>query len=98
MASVATQFRDSAAILPVLFQAGLFLTPVGYPASAAPERVRTLLDINPLTGYMEAWRWSLLGTPVSALPLVLAGAWTVLMTVGAWQLFTRMEIRFADFV
>jgi lipopolysaccharide transport system permease protein len=97
-ASLAGRYRDAIAIIPLWSQAGLFLTPVGYQVGSAPPTIRTILDLNPLTGIIELWRWSLIGTSVESLAIVSAIVGTVLITVGGWQLYTRMEPRFADFV
>ena len=54
------RFRDAVAIAPLVVQAGIFLTPVGYPLSAAGIFAK-VLAFNPASGVIEAWRWSLLG-------------------------------------
>ena len=96
--SFTARFRDVVGILPFLFQAALFLTPVAYPASAAPESIRGLLDLNPATGLLEAWRWAMIGTDVSMTALAVSLVASVLTMLAGWQIFTRMEVRFADFI
>ncbi len=54
------RFRDAVAVAPVVVQAGIFLTPVGYPLDAAGSFAK-VLAFNPASGVIEAWRWSLLG-------------------------------------
>ena len=36
-----------------------FLTPVIYPLSQVPEEYRLLISLNPMTGYVETFRWVL---------------------------------------
>jgi lipopolysaccharide transport system permease protein len=48
----------------------LFATPVIYPLSAAPDNLRTLLELNPLTGVFELWRWAMLGAPAPEAGLI----------------------------
>ena len=96
--AITARYRDVVGILPFLFQAALFLTPVAYPASAAPEWIRGWLDLNPATGLLEAWRWALLGTDVSMAALAVSLVSTVVTIIAGWQIFTRMEVKFADFI
>lgn len=97
-ASLAVRFRDVMALVPFWLQVGVFLTPVGYPASAAPQTLRTLLSLNPLTGLLEVWRWCFFGTSVSTVPVVSAMVGTALILTLGWVIFVRMEGRFADFI
>lgn len=98
LAAVTTRYRDTYALIPFILQAGLFLTPVGYQASDAPPHVSKILALNPLTGFLEVWRWSLLGGSVQLGAVLIAIVWTVVLVVGGWRIFGRMETRFADFI
>lgn len=96
--AVGARFRDVVAIVPLLIQAGLFISPVGYPVKILTGIPEVIVKINPISGLIEAWRWCLLGTePLMDVVLIAAG-WTVLFMVGGWVLFARLEVRFADFV
>lgn len=59
--SLTTKYRD----LKFLFQFGLqlfmYATPVIYPLSAAPEKYRNIIALNPLTPIFEAFKYSCLG-------------------------------------
>jgi lipopolysaccharide transport system permease protein len=91
------RFRDAIAVAPLLVQAGIFLTPVGYPLEAAGS-FANVLAFNPASGMIEAWRWSLLGMPPDGFAIAIAGAETVVVTLLGWYVFGRMETRFADYV
>ncbi len=91
------RFRDAIALAPLIVQAGIFLTPVGYPLSAAGSFAK-VLAFNPASGMIEAWRWSLLGSSPDMFAIVVALVETVLMVIGGWYVFGRMETRFADYV
>lgn len=74
-----------------------FLTPVLYPLSAVPERWQWLIALNPLTGVVETFRWSLLGQ--AELPLTGLGiSFITLFVVGVGGLlfFARAESRMLD--
>jgi lipopolysaccharide transport system permease protein len=92
------RWRDISQLTPLALQGGIFLSPVGYPLSEAPDSLEWLLVINPVSGLIEAWRWCLLGAPVDLLPILVAVGWTLALGIGGWQLFVRWEIKFADII
>jgi lipopolysaccharide transport system permease protein len=97
-ASLNVRFRDVSNVVPFILQGGLFLTPVGYPLSSVDGWLEVLLYLNPFTGIIELWRWSLLGSSVDpGLVAVTAGV-TLLALVLGWRLFSRLETRFADII
>jgi lipopolysaccharide transport system permease protein len=98
LSSLAARYRDANTLMPFWATAGPFLTPIGYSIAGQPSHIVALLSLNPLTGLMEVARWSLLGTSVQALPAITAVAFTVLVLFAGWYVFTRMEVRFADYV
>lgn len=74
-----------------------FLTPVIYPLSLMPPRVRWLAVINPMTGPVEAFRWATLGVGSPALvELAVSAAVTAAVLVGGLIYFTRSEAATID--
>ncbi len=61
-------FRDIAQILGVLFMFLFWVTPMVYAKSRAPEAFRWVLNLNPLTHMVEAYRFVFLGSPKPSLP------------------------------
>jgi ABC-type polysaccharide/polyol phosphate export permease len=51
-----------------------------------------------VTGLIEGWRWCLLGGAIDARFLIVAAIATVFVAASGWRLFTRMEVRFADYL
>jgi ABC-type polysaccharide/polyol phosphate export permease len=99
LAVLAARFRDTLAIIPLMLQAGIFVSPVGYSLEGAPKNIHTLLSLNPISGLIEAWRWSILDTPDPQWDVVaVAAVWTVVLCVVAWQTFARLEVNVADYV
>jgi lipopolysaccharide transport system permease protein len=72
---------------------------VAYAVSAVPEHLRFWYQLNPLSGLLEALRWSLLGRGTVDGPMLAyaAGAALVVVTIGLFA-FKRMERRFADII
>jgi lipopolysaccharide transport system permease protein len=93
-----TRYRDVGSVVPFMFQAGLFLSPIAYPLSQVPPGLRTIMELNPLSGVVEAWRYALLGSAPSMLALAIAAVWTPLLLFAGWTIFARAEPRFADVV
>ncbi|HZO37442.1 MAG TPA: ABC transporter permease [Solirubrobacteraceae bacterium] len=99
LGALAARFRDVVSILPLIIQAGIFVSPVGYSLHGAPENIHTLLVLNPVSGLIEAWRWAVLDMPNTELTAIaVAVAWTVALTLAGWRIFGRLEVSFADFV
>jgi lipopolysaccharide transport system permease protein len=97
--ALAARFRDVVSILPLMIQAGIFVSPVGYSLEGAPKNIHTLLTINPVSGLIEIWRWALLNLPNPQWGVIaVAGAWTIVLAALAWRVFSRLEVNFADFV
>jgi ABC-type polysaccharide/polyol phosphate export permease len=97
-APLAARARDVVTIVPLVVQAGLFVTPVGYPLSGSPANIQKLLILNPVSGIIEAWRWALLGMRPDVTAIVVALVVTVFVTWAGWMLFTRTEVTIADYV
>ena len=99
VASLAARYRDLVSAMPLVVQAGIFVTPVGYGLQGAPSNIHTLLSLNPLTGMIEAWRWSLLDMPDPNLTVIgVSLVSTVVALIVGWRIFGRLEVDFADFV
>jgi lipopolysaccharide transport system permease protein len=96
LSALTVRAHDLLSALPFLLQILTFVSPVGYPSSALPHALQTIVAINPLTGLMETWRWTLLGVHVETLPLLLAIGETVLFVPLAWRLFAKLEAVMAD--
>jgi lipopolysaccharide transport system permease protein len=99
LAALNVQYRDVRYVLPFLTQMWMYATPVGYPSSLVPERIRALYGLNPMVGVVEAFRWALLGTGRPPVALMAVSALTVaaLLASGLFY-FRRLERQFADIV
>ncbi|PYO45258.1 MAG: phosphate ABC transporter permease [Gemmatimonadetes bacterium] len=88
--AINVRFRDIGQALPFLVLSWLFLSPVAYPVQ------NRVFELNPLAGVIDAFRWCVLGTPVTASSLLLAGSITVGLLVVGTGYFVRAERTFAD--
>ena len=99
ISALMVSYRDVQHILPVFVQLLLYASPVAYAVSAVPPHLQVFYHLNPLSGLLEAFRWSLLGSghlPIGALAYSALAASTTL-TLGAFA-FKRMERLFSDVI
>jgi len=88
--------KDMTQIVPLFVQMLMFLSPVFYPASAVPDFLRPLYQINPIGSVIEACRASALGQPIPW------PAWSIALAVGlaatslGYAFFQRSREEFAD--
>ncbi|KON74096.1 hypothetical protein M768_08300 [Cellulosimicrobium cellulans F16] len=93
------KYRDVAYVLPWLTQILLYASPVAYSLEAVPDNLRWLFEANPITWYLELFRWSLLGLPApDGWQVAAAAGAAVLVFLGGALWFQRFERQFADFI
>ena len=91
------QYRDFMYAIPFLIQVWMYASPVVYATSIVPERWRALFSLNPAVGFIEGFRWSLLGSSALTPSMVLVTAAVgVLVFVSGAYIFRRVERGFAD--
>ena len=97
LAALTVRFRDFRILVPFLLQIGIFATPVGYETNFL-TKFRDVLALNPMTGVIDAFRWSLLGGTVNFAWLSLGSsvAWAVALVLSGTWYFRRTEKTFAD--
>src|SRR4026207_308732 len=67
LSALAVYLRDVRQVVGLVLTLWMFLTPIVYPASMVPERYRWVLDINPMTAIVGAYRAALLDDRMPAL-------------------------------
>lgn len=99
LAAVNARWRDVQHTVPFVLQIGLFLTPVLYPPVLVPQRFRWLAALNPLTGWVELFRASVLGRPLPGADVLLQsiGMSFAIAILGFWY-FARAERTMVDLV
>jgi len=91
-------YRDVQSFLVLFIQLWFYASPIIYPVSLVPERLRTLYLLNPMVGILEGYRAILLeGTIPDSSLLISAVVAFVIFGIGYW-FFKRVEFQFADIV
>jgi lipopolysaccharide transport system permease protein len=100
LSSINIEYRDVGQAIPFLVQLWLFASPIIYSSSYVPARFRTAYGIlNPMSGIIEGFRWSILGTqPPSYNQLIAASAIILVVFISGAFYFHRRERIFADVV
>jgi lipopolysaccharide transport system permease protein len=97
-AVINVRYRDVPYAIPFIIQIWLFLSPVIYPIKALHHSwERLILSLNPMSGVITGFRWSLLGTsPPSLLQLLLSVVAAGTFLAVGLAVFRNAEPRFAD--
>jgi ABC-type polysaccharide/polyol phosphate export permease len=69
---------------------------VAYSSSQLPSHLRSLISLNPLTGLIDAWRWSLLGTSPDWGVIGTGAGMTAVIAIVAWRTFSAIEVVMSD--
>ena len=98
LSALNVKYRDVRFALPFMVQLWMYLSPVIYPASFLPVKLRSLLLLNPMTGIIEGFRSALLGRPFNWIALAVSTVITLILLIYSSYSFRRMEKSFADIV
>lgn len=99
ISALTTKYRDLTQLVTFGIQLFMYATPVIYPLSAAPEKYRDLIALNPLTPIFEAFKYGCMGCGTLDWGGLLYS--TVFMIVTLFisiVIFSRVERNFMDTV
>jgi lipopolysaccharide transport system permease protein len=99
ISSLTTKYRDLRFLVTFGVQLLMYATPVIYPASSIPARFQWLIQANPMTPVVEAFRYAFLGAgTVDAGGLLYSAAFTLVVVALGSVVFNRVEQTFMDTV
>lgn len=99
LSSICVKYRDVKFVMPFFIQLLMFVSPVIYPADIVGGNLRWLLDLNPLTGLINAHRACLLGhMPVDWYGLGISTVITFVLFITGVLYLKNTEKYFADLV
>jgi lipopolysaccharide transport system permease protein len=97
--AMTNKYRDLAFLVTFGVQLLMYTTTVVYPLSAAPVRFKHIIELNPMTGIIEAFRYSFLGKgEFSALSIGYSALITVIVLILGIVIFNKTEKTFVDTV
>jgi lipopolysaccharide transport system permease protein len=100
ISSLTTKYRDFTVLLTFAIQLGMYATPIAYPLSFLKDKsYKWIIDLNPLTGIIEAFRYALFekGTFSTGSLLYSCGFMLVCLFIGV-IFFNKVEKNFMDTV
>jgi lipopolysaccharide transport system permease protein len=98
LSALSVKYRDFVYVVPFMIQIWFFASPVIYSTSKLiPERWQLLYSLNPAVGFVEGFRWSILGMESLTWQMLLltCGVSGLIFVSGAF-FFRRVERGFAD--
>ncbi|MEN9394983.1 MAG: hypothetical protein RL362_1204 [Bacteroidota bacterium] len=97
--AMTTKYRDLAFLITFGVQLMMYATTVIYPLSAAPAKYKWIIELNPMTGIIEAFRYGFLGQGVLTMSTL---GYSVIVTVFSLiigvVIFNKTEKTFVDTV
>lgn len=91
-------YRDIRPLLTLGVQLWFYASPIIYPVSMVPERLRPFYFLNPMAGVLEAYRAVLLNQQLPGPYLAASAAVASVAFVFGFWFFKRVEFQFADIV
>jgi len=97
--AMTTKYRDLAFLVTFGVQLLMYTTTVVYPLSATPIKYRHIIELNPMTGIIEAFRYSFLGKgEFSAWSVGYSALVTLVVLFFGIIIFNKTEKTFVDTV
>lgn len=97
--SLTTKYKDFSMLLAFGIQLYMYATPVVIPVSSFPEKYKWILEINPLTGIFECFKYGYLGTGDFSINMLIYSTVVIffILIIGT-LIFNKVEKSFMDTV
>lgn len=95
--AMTTKYRDLTFLVTFGVQLLMYGTTVIYPLSAAPEKYKSIIELNPMTGIIEAFRFAFLGKgEFTFLSIGYSTIFTIVVLFFGIIIFNKTEKNFVD--
>jgi lipopolysaccharide transport system permease protein len=99
ISSLTTKYRDLRFLVQFGVQLLMYATPVIYPVSSIPARFQPLIQANPMTPIVEAFRYAFLGAgSFNPMNLLYSFGFMLVVVIIGTVIFNRVEATFMDTV
>lgn len=99
LSALSAHYRDFKHIIPFFLQFWMYATPLAYSMKAIPQKWHLLFALNPLTGVIDFFRWSLLGgSTFPTISFSIACFITVFLLWLSLVIFRKLEWTLADVI
>ena len=99
VSSLTTKYRDLKFLIQFAVQLWMYITPVIYPMSKIPEKYKLLVQINPISSIVEAFKYAFTGVgSFSWNGLIYSTIFAIVMLFFGLLIFNKTEQNFMDTV
>jgi lipopolysaccharide transport system permease protein len=99
ISSLTTKYRDLRFLVVFGVQLLMYATPVIYSTASMPAQYQVLIQLNPLSSVVEAFRYAYIGgTPPNGAGLIYSFGFMLVAILVGTVLFNRVETTFMDTV
>jgi lipopolysaccharide transport system permease protein len=99
VSSLTTKYRDLKFLIQFAVQLWMYITPVIYPMSRIPAKYRLLVEINPISSIVEAFKYSFTGNgSFSWNGLIYSSVFAICLLFFGLLIFNKTEQNFMDTV
>lgn len=98
LSALTIKYRDFRFVVPFAVQLWFFLSPVIYPAAKLPAKVQMVLSFNPMAGWIELFRYSLLGGSCDFGKITISAFLSIVIAISGVAYFRQVEDSFADII
>jgi lipopolysaccharide transport system permease protein len=93
------RFRDVRFIVPVIVQAGLFISPIAYSISTVPSQWRLVYALNPMASSIELARYAFVGQTALTVEMALVSSTVaIVLLIAGFAYARRSEATLADVI
>ena len=98
ISALTIRYRDFQYVIPFVLQFGLYATPIAYPVELVPEKFLLLFHLNPMSGIVEGFRWSVVGGNPPETYAFLSFGVSILLFLTGIRYFKKAEQTIADII
>lgn len=98
LSALNVKYRDVKHVLAFALQLWLFASPVGYSSSIITGAWRWLYAANPVVGVLDGFRWAVAGAQAPPAADLVSLAVGLVLLLGGFVYFRRLESHFADLI
>ena len=91
-------YRDVQSLLTLVIQLWFYASPIIYPVTSVPEPLRPFYFLNPMAGILVAYRDILIYGSLPGAYLIPSAIVSVIIFLGGYWFFKRVEFLFADII
>jgi len=91
-------FRDWQNIIDILLQLTFYATPIIYTLDIVPNQIKSIIQINPMTQIVSAYRAALFQSYIPVNQILLLIALSILFFIISYFIYKRLEHKFAELI